>query len=406
MKKKKLKFWYVTRVALLDRKGQSVQVEAMSKAFHQLSRSKESDFHFKLISTSTKKHSSHAEETSIPFQWQCLYTVSSNNKPNWFNQLHFLSLTFFLLLIGRPRFVFTRDILIVLLCWTLRLKVVYELHNKPITLTNRMLFGFLKSKTKVKFVAISNTLLNYYKNKYQITKEKIISHHDGVFVEQYEALRSLSKTALRKKLTDLPTDAMKTINGSQKKLFVCTGSLSGLKGMEYLRRIAKIVSEEAVLIHIGPAVDYPPLPYVEKTQSKEETWRLYFQECNNVHLLSAKEQTELIHYQMAADVLLLLVMPNRSSSAKFTSPLKLFEYMATGNVIFANKDSESVMEVLNDENAILLNFDDEKNLTNALKKALKPSAQHQKVTQKALMDVKNHYTWHKRAKAIYHFMQS
>jgi glycosyltransferase involved in cell wall biosynthesis len=96
-----------------------------------------------------------------------------------------------------------------------------------------------------------------------------------------------------------------------------------------------------------------------------------------------------------------LTLPNPSSaiSREFTSPLKLFEYMAARRPIVAS-DLPSIREVLRDgENALLVEPGNPQAFTAAIRRIKDDPALSARLAEKALDDVR-HYTWDARAARI------
>jgi len=107
-------------------------------------------------------------------------------------------------------------------------------------------------------------------------------------------------------------------------------------------------------------------------------------------------------YLAAADV---LVLPNTSEEAisrLYTSPLKLFEYMAARRPIVAS-DLPSVREILNEENAILVRSDNPKALADGIQKVLTNEELSKKLAENAFKEVQR-YSWEKRAEKILEFI--
>jgi glycosyltransferase involved in cell wall biosynthesis len=96
-----------------------------------------------------------------------------------------------------------------------------------------------------------------------------------------------------------------------------------------------------------------------------------------------------------------LVLPNSAKeviSAKYTSPLKLFAYMAAGKPIVAS-DLPSLREVLNESNAFLVAPDDSQALAEGIRYALEHPGEAAARAKRARNDV-TAYTWEKRAARI------
>jgi glycosyltransferase involved in cell wall biosynthesis len=101
---------------------------------------------------------------------------------------------------------------------------------------------------------------------------------------------------------------------------------------------------------------------------------------------------------MQADV---LVLPNRASaiSNEFTSPLKLFEYMASGRPIVAS-DLPSLREVLRDgENALLVQPGNPQALVAAIARIKDDAALGARLAERARDDVRE-FTWSRRAERL------
>jgi glycosyltransferase involved in cell wall biosynthesis len=96
-----------------------------------------------------------------------------------------------------------------------------------------------------------------------------------------------------------------------------------------------------------------------------------------------------------------LVLPNPASavSTAFTSPLKLFEYMAAGRPIVAS-DLPSIREVLtNEQNALLVPPGNPPALTAAIRRIKDDRELGARLAARALEDVRE-YTWAKRAERL------
>jgi glycosyltransferase involved in cell wall biosynthesis len=94
-----------------------------------------------------------------------------------------------------------------------------------------------------------------------------------------------------------------------------------------------------------------------------------------------------------------LPLPDRLMSRYFTSPLKLFDYMAAGVPIVAS-DLPAVREVLTDgEDALLVPPGDPGVLAGALERLLTDHELGERLRQRAFAEV-SRYTWDRRAERI------
>jgi glycosyltransferase involved in cell wall biosynthesis len=107
---------------------------------------------------------------------------------------------------------------------------------------------------------------------------------------------------------------------------------------------------------------------------------------------------EVRRWLQASDV---LVLPNRATavSASYTSPLKLFEYLAAGRPIVASR-LPALAEVLRDEdNALLVDPDDSRALAAALARVSSDRALAVRLARRAFEDAAQ-FSWTRRAERL------
>ncbi len=125
----------------------------------------------------------------------------------------------------------------------------------------------------------------------------------------------------------------------------------------------------------------------------------------NVYIRSFIPHSKIIKYIKSADV---LVLPNTSKeerSAKYTTPIKLFEYMASGVPIVASQ-LDSFKYFLKDHlSAILFKPDNINDLADKIKYILNNPKFARDISFQAQENVKQ-YSWAKRAKNIINFIQN
>jgi glycosyltransferase involved in cell wall biosynthesis len=178
-------------------------------------------------------------------------------------------------------------------------------------------------------------------------------------------------------------------------LAVYTGQLFPWKGVDTLAEAAKHLPECRILFVGGRERD--------RKRLKNKTDRFG---CKDRVLFREQVPPDQIPYYLrAAD---LLVLPNSARypiSSFYTSPLKLFEYMASDRPIVAT-DLPSLREVLtHEENALLVRPDDGSALAGAMKRLLTDDALGDRLTSRALRNVAQ-FTWKERASGIGRFIRT
>lgn len=163
------------------------------------------------------------------------------------------------------------------------------------------------------------------------------------------------------------------------------GHLYGWKGIDTIIAAARLSPEILFVVVGGTARD------VASTQSRVRNMP-------NVSLLGHMPRTEIPKYLAAADVLVLPNTARNEESAQYTSPLKLFEYMASGTPIVAS-DLPSVREILSGDTAFLVAPDNPAALAEGVVAALADSSR----ARRALEESTKH-TWEAHAVAVADFM--
>jgi len=136
-----------------------------------------------------------------------------------------------------------------------------------------------------------------------------------------------------------------------------------------------------------------------------EFWRSRLQKAGlqNVKLLGFVPNERLPLVQAACDVLLMPYERKISGSsggdtAQFASPMKQFEYLASGRVIIAS-DLPVFREVLNEENAVLLPPNDVAAWDEALNQLIADDSRRNSLAERARKDAAQ-YDWRDRARRL------
>lgn len=211
--------------------------------------------------------------------------------------------------------------------------------------------------------------------------KNILVASDGVDLEEFSL--SISQEEARKK-TSLPLD---------KKIIMYTGHLYDWKGVDVLIEAMPDLPEGCLLVLVGGTKEDLTI-YSRKIKDLGLASKIF--------LLGWWPHRQIPYFLKAADV---LVLPNKAGdpiSERYTSPLKLFEYLASGRPIVAS-DLPSLREILNENNAILVKPGDAQALAEGIKLVLSDKVLAIRISQKALENVKR-YSWRERTKNILNFI--
>ena len=288
----------------------------------------------------------------------------------WIQSLTFAKLAAGYAFLKKTDVIYSRDELPIFYLSFFKKNIFWETH------TGRYNF-FVKQllKRRVGIVAITEGLRNFYIKK-RIDAEKIIVAPDAVDINNFS--KNYVQVDVRKKL-GLPID---------KKIVLYVGRLDGWKGTETMLEASKLLPDEIQMVIIGGEAK-------QTAHLKKEYPQVIF--------LGFRPYRELAENLAAADILLLPNTGRNEISALFTSPLKLFAYMASKKTIIAS-DLPSLREILNEENAYLVAPDDEFALEKAIEIVLNQKEISESKANVAYQDAQK-YTWRARADKIINFIK-
>ncbi|MEK7536898.1 MAG: glycosyltransferase family 4 protein [Patescibacteria group bacterium] len=271
--------------------------------------------------------------------------------------------------------IYSRDELPLYLLSFFRENLFFEVHK----FSKKRIFLYKRFKNrKIKIIAISNGIKNEFQ-KIGFDSNNILVAFDAVDLKDFDI--NVSKTEARKKL-NLPLD---------KKIVAYSGHLFKWKGVDTLIEAALILKEFLFVFIGGTDKDIKD----SKVLIKEH-------QAKNILFLGHKPYRDIPFYLKAADA---LVLPNKKEekiSELYTSPLKLFEYMASGRPIIAS-DLPSLREVLDENSAVFFESGDSSQLAESIKNILNNENLGRSISSRAFEKVKNH-TWENRAKKILDFV--
>lgn len=214
-------------------------------------------------------------------------------------------------------------------------------------------------------------------------REDVLVAPSGFDAAEFSLMKE-SKDELRKRL-NFPRD---------KKIILYSGNLFAWKGVYTLVDAFEHVKEDAILVFVGGSED-AIFDFKEYVLGKSYAGRMI--------ILGHKNHKEIAAYLKAADILVIPNSAKKKISKYNTSPIKLFEYMASGVPIVAS-DLPSIREVLSNSDATFAEADDPNSLARAISNVILNYNEYLNKARQAMNDVRK-YDWSKRADNILDFIK-
>jgi glycosyltransferase involved in cell wall biosynthesis len=272
--------------------------------------------------------------------------------------------------------VYSRDPLVIFYYLRRDYRTVYDAHKFP-QHNIRIFLKLISGASKI--IANSfGTASEFRKRGF----EQVLIAPNGVDLEKFDFNKD--KSSLRKEL-DLPRNS---------KIAMYVGHLYSWKGIDIILEAADYLRQQLDLefILVGGTSDD-----IKKYKNVSESLGL-----SNITFLGYQEKDKIPFYMKAADVLLLTNIPITKESEFYTSPIKMFEYMASGTSIIAS-DLPSVKEVLDAETAYMFKAGDSLALSNAIRESLSNHPENSRRSKNAKEKVKK-FSWGNRARSILEFI--
>lgn len=287
---------------------------------------------------------------------------------------------------------YTRDERVACILSNKNKNVIFECHR--FSNKRKRFYSYFKNK-KVKIVAISDGLKEDL-IKFGIKDSDVLVARDGVDLGEFNI--NTSRTDARKKLYgNFHKEAYE-----RKKIAVYVGQLYSWKGVNIFSETAKYLCDKNVnyLLFIFGGTDVKDPKVLKKELESIEDNR----HPSLIPIFGRYPHQAVPDILKSANCAILTGNESERISARYTSPLKMFEYMASGCPIVA-QDLPSFREVLNQNNSILAKAGDAKDLADKIAWVFDDNNAElvKRKSMKALEDVKD-YTWDKRAKKILDFI--
>lgn len=261
--------------------------------------------------------------------------------------------------------------------------VLLEVHDLPSGQVGPHWFRYFRDmKGKKRISVISRGLLDTLTEKFgaHFRSADVIMAPNGVELERYESMPS-------------PEEARKTLNLKEAPTVVCSGHLYSGRGVDLFVELARQFEEQQVqFIWAGG-----------KTEDVH-TWQEKTKDISNLTFTGFIPNSALPLYQAAADVLLMPysreigISSGMGNSAQVSSPMKMFEYLASGRAIIAS-DIAVFHEVLNEHNCVFCEPDQADKWKDALQSLLVDPKRREELGLRAKNDAQK-YSWVQRARNI------
>ena len=287
----------------------------------------------------------------------------------------FVSLFLYLTFLNKESFIYVRGESIFVPWFLHKKKVFWETHIKVRRIK--------RYRNILKNISGVVTVTDYYKkelgNIFNISSGKILVAPDGVDLEKFNINKE--KNEIRKEL-NLPLD---------KKIILYTGHLYSWKGTQVLADSSLYLDQNSLIVFVG-GTEKDVLNFKSKNKKY-----------NNLLVKGYVPYSKIPLWQKASDVLILPNSAKSDISMYYTSPMKLFEYMAVRRPIVAS-NIPSIKEILNENNSVLVESDSPEKLAEGIKKILQEKDFADRISKQAFQDVQK-YTWEKRTKKILDFIK-
>lgn len=253
--------------------------------------------------------------------------------------------------------------------------IFYDIHHFPSHsfLYDRVMkrsFG-LSVQTKWKIDALEKD--------FHVPRGKIVYWPNGTDVAAFQIDRNVSE--VRKEL-GIP---------EQKKIVIYAGQLFDWKGVETLLSATPFLAGNVLIYIVGGSFE-------DKERIQRE---LPAARDGKIRYVPFQPHERIPLWLHAADVLVLPNTGKQKVSLYYTSPMKLFEYMASGKPIVAS-DIPAIREILDEGTGYFAKADNSESFARAIEKAITdPNAlsKGESARQKA-----RQFTWNARAKKILEHM--
>lgn len=255
-------------------------------------------------------------------------------------------------------------------------KTAYEMHDFPSKNSSYKIFF----KRIEKVISTNRWKSEELQKRFAIKKDKIITVPNAVDLKDFSA--DISIEVARRTLSIPFGDILIGYVGALK-------TMGMEKGISVLIDSLVLLPKNYKLYIIGGSKDDVKF-YEEYSHSKKIERQIIFAG-NVLH--------KDIGIHMKACNCLVAPYPRTDHYSYYMSPMKVFEYMASGRPMIVT-DLPSIREIVDETNALFVPSDDIKSLAITIEKIVNNKELAYTLTTNAIKDAKEKYSWHGRARII------
>ena len=251
-----------------------------------------------------------------------------------------------------------------------------EIHDaKPKRLPFRLLFNYAAG-----IITINEIIKKELTGIFGIASGRMIVHPNGIDLSMYASLPSQREARVSLKIP------------SGKKIVLYVGGFYEWKGLDSAIAAARFADKDVAFYFVGG--------------SKEELMKVTGESDipESVHCMGHKVFTEVPMWLAAADLLLVLGTKKNQYSYLHTSPMKFFEYMASGVPVVASATPAN-REIVSNGDALMYEPDNAADLAEKISHAFAHTGEMEKHAEHARESVKR-FSWDKRAGSIIEFIKN
>ncbi len=277
-------------------------------------------------------------------------------------------------------FIITRNITFGYLASFIKSNLIVDIHHPPVNFFSKIAIArFISSDNVIKVTCNSEGTFENIKQNINSSK-KLQVLHNGVNLETFKSNKDLVPFKKNLKIPD------------NNKVVSYVGNTYEGRGIEKIIKLSKVNIDIFFLIVGGEEEDN--IHYIKKLQPDQK----------NILFTGHVDNIDIPNFLAISDVLLIpydsdFTIKGGSKASEYSSPIKLFEYMASGKPIIASNLPAISRILSNQKDCLLVSPDSFEDLNAALNKLMNDHDLINSISENSL-ELSKHFTWENRAKKM------